>query len=198
MIEESWKRIRAWGSENAPEMLRDLNPGATEEQLSALEAELSVQLPEDVRRSLKVHNGESDGWPYRVFADCGTYLSTDRIIHEWEQRLLFSENLFTEEEVDIEQLIRDSIIFVEGPVKPVGFVKEWIPIMECNGDVFWASDLSPSEGGTLGQIIEVDIENCSWKVIANTFTEWLSSYVTGLEAGEYAVVEGLPTKEMDV
>ena len=71
MIEEAWKRIEAWGRKNAPAMLEDLNVGASEEQISALESELRMKLPADFRRSLKVHDGESDGWPNKVFADRG-------------------------------------------------------------------------------------------------------------------------------
>ena len=101
----------------------------------------------------------------------------------------------SEEELDQEELSRNGIIVVVGAVKPNMFLKEWIPVMECNGDVFWALDLSPPEGGIVGQVIEVDWEGCSWKVVASSFSELLTSYASSLEAGEYRIVEGLPTQE---
>ena len=39
---------------------------------------------------------------------------------------------------------------------------------------------------TLGQIIEIDWECCSWKVIAESFHQLLDTYVTALENGRAA------------
>ena len=196
MIEADWERIETWGSENAPRMLEDLNEGASADQISALEAELGLEVPDEFRRSLQVHDGESDGWPNKVFANRGAYLGTERILQEWQQRLEFGIGVLEDdEEQDREQQIRDGVISVVGPVKPDTFCKEWIPIMECNGDVFWALDLSPAEGGAPGQLIEVDWEACSWRVVANSFGEFLSSYASSLETGKYRIADGLPVED---
>lgn len=56
MIAESWEKIIEWGNRNAPEMLTDLNPGASEEQIAALEVELGQSIPADFRESLLIHN----------------------------------------------------------------------------------------------------------------------------------------------
>ena len=146
-----------------------------------------------------MHNGESDGWPCKVFADYGAYLGTHRILDEWKQRLENSVDLFDEEDgaYGVDERIRDGIIVVEGPVRAEMFRKEWIPIMECNGDVFWAIDLAPDRDGIPGQIIEVDWEGCSWKVISSSFSDFLKQYADCLEAAEYKVVDGRPTKASD-
>lgn len=186
----------AWGKANAPTMLEDLNPSASEADIVALEAELGLSIPTNFRESLKVHNGESDGWPCKVFADCGAYLGTDRILETWRQLQEIAADL-SDYQVDMpdrEDLIREGIIEVSGPVRPEMYLPEWIPIMECNGDVFWALDLAPDAGGTSGQIIEVDWEGCSWKVVADSFAVFLDRYAAGLEAGDYQIAEGLPTK----
>ena len=192
-IQELWSRLEAWGKTHAPAMLSDLNPGASPDEILGLESRLEVTLPDSFKASLAVHNGESDGWPSKVFADRGAHLSTQRILDEWKQRREFGVSEDLDEDAD--QLIADGIITVSGPVQPKMFLPEWVPFLECNGDVFWAMDLAPADGGVVGQIIEVDWESCSWAVIANSFHELFSAYVTDLESGRYDVRDGLPTAE---
>lgn len=180
-VENLWSRLEAWASANAPEILSDLNPGATADQIHELESELGLTLPDSFKASLAAHNGEDDGWPSKVFIDHGAYLSTSRIVEEWRRRQEFGEDI----KEDPEELMRLDVITVDGPVKPKMFMASWVPFLECNGDVFWAMDFSPAEGGKEGQIIEVDWEGCSWKVIANSFVDLFEKYVTRLERGEY-------------
>ena len=197
MISEYWERIEMrWErGENAPTMLEDLNPGASEDEIAALESELGRAIPRDFRDSLKLHNGESDGWPCKAFADYGAYLGTDRILEIWKQRLEIAQDLSDEDMPDPDELIRDGIIQVEGPVRPEMYLAEWIPIMECNGDVFWALDMNPAEDGEPGQVIEVDWEGCSWKVVSDSFESFMRDYIVRLESGTYRIIEGQPTME---
>jgi cell wall assembly regulator SMI1 len=44
-IENLWSRLEAWVGANAPDLLSDLNPGATADQIQALESELGMTLP---------------------------------------------------------------------------------------------------------------------------------------------------------
>lgn len=183
-IDALWARLEAWGREKAPNMLEDLNPGASDEELGELQTALGRELPESFLQSLKVHNGESDGWPCKVFADMGAYLPCSQIVENWQMRVQIAGQIgvdFSAEE-RAEQ-IRDGIIFVDGLVIPEAFNPAWVPIMDSNGDVFWALDFAPAEGGTPGQIIQVDLEGCDWKVIATSFDEFFSNYVNSLEAG---------------
>ena len=61
-ITELWARLEAWGTEPAPNMLEDLNKGASDAQVAELQAALARELPEPFLQSLRVHDGESDGW----------------------------------------------------------------------------------------------------------------------------------------
>ena len=194
-IQKAWQRLEQWAANNAPAMLEDLAPGATDAEISELETALGLTLPDDYRESLSIHNGETDGWPNKVFADRGAYLSTQRSAAERSGRLQVAADLDTDDLDDPESLIRDGVISVDGPVRPVMFDSTWLPVMECNGDVFWALDFSPAEGGTVGQLIEVDWESCLWRVTAASFSDFLVGYVTELESGAYRLVDGLPTKE---
>lgn len=190
-ISSLWNRLEIWARTNAPEILEDLNAGASDEEIAALERSLQVTLPTSYKESLRIHNGESDGWPCKIFADRGAYLSTEGVLKEWNMRREFGEG--SELEGTQEELVRDGIIEVSGPVQAKMFLPAWIPFLECNGDVFWAIDFSPAEGGASGQIIEVHWESCSWRVVADSFQALLDEYVSALERGDYTIQNGRPT-----
>lgn len=194
MIEDLWDRLLTWGKTNAPQMLEDLNPGASASEIDELQYALGKELPEDLAIILMLNNGENDGWPCKIFADRGAFLSTSRIADEWKRRLEVLEDL-GEEELDVEELIAQGVMEVEGAVRPVMFDESWIPFMDSNGDVFWAVDNAPAASGTVGQIIRVDWESVSYKVISASFAEFLESYIIELESGVYRLINGYPGKE---
>lgn len=189
-----WQRLESWAGENAPEMLKELNPGANDVDIDALEKAFGYPLPVTYRDSLKTHNGESDGWPNRVFADMGAYHSAESALNDYNMYLSIGSQGTEFDESEIAEQIEDDIITVEGPVRPHTFSPDWLPIMNCNGDVFWALDFAPADGGQKGQIIQVDLEGCYWAVVAPDFGTFFQQYVAGLEAGDYEVQEGLATK----
>lgn len=198
-INELWARLEAWSSEHAPKMLEDLNPGASDEQIAGLSKALARELPESFLHSLRVHDGENDGWPSKVMADMGACLPSGRIVEHWQMHRQIAEQMADQlggerSDEEVAELIRDNIITVDGSVRPETFHPAWVPIMDSNGNVFWALDFAPAEGGIEGQVIQVDLEGCEWKVVANSFAEFFASYVESLEAGEFEVANGLATK----
>jgi cell wall assembly regulator SMI1 len=52
---------------------------------------------------------------------------------------------------------------------------------------YYALDLDPDEGGTMGQVITHDTHEDVHYVKARSFREWLEQYVTDLENGKYQV-----------
>jgi hypothetical protein len=58
-----------------------------------------------------------------------------------------------------------------------------VPIGSFNGDVFRYVDMDPAPGGTVGQVIEVDPEAVSWRVLAPSFGDLLARFADALEAG---------------
>jgi len=198
-IVELWVRLEAWAEEHAPKMLEDLKPGVSDAQIAELQAALARELPEPFLQSLRVHDGESDGWPSKVMADMGACLPSNRIVEHWQMHRQVAEQMAEQiggeqSDEELAGLIRDNIISVEGPVRPETFNPAWVPIMDSNGDVFWALDFAPAEGGHEGQVIQVDLEGCEWKVVANSFAEFFANYVQSLEAGEFEVAGGIATR----
>jgi len=176
-------------------MLEDLNPGASDAQVAELQAALARELPEPFLQSLRVHDGESDGWPSKIMADMGACLPSNRIVEHWQMHRQIADQMAEQiggrqSDEKIAELIRDNIITVEGPVSPETFNPAWVPFMDSNGDVFWALDFAPADGGNEGQVIRVDLEGCEWKVVASSFAEFFADYVQSLEAGEFEVSGG--------
>jgi len=188
MIQNLWNRLEVWAEANAPAMLEDLNPGADHADVISLQDSLGMELPTTFVESLKIHNGESDGWPFKVFAGRGAYLTTEDILKNWNLRKEIAREMAAYEEE-----LKERVIEVDGPVKAVSFSPRWIPFMDCNSDIFWAMDFDPEDGGVVGQIIEVDFEGASWKVIADSFEGFLHTHVTSLEANEYQFILDQPT-----
>src|SRR4051812_41664266 len=58
LVREAWDRIEGWCRANNSQLLQALNPGASEEQIAALEAAIQQRLPQDLRTSLSIHNGQ--------------------------------------------------------------------------------------------------------------------------------------------
>lgn len=189
-----WTRLEAWATENAPAMLEDLNGPASDADIASVQAHTGLTVPDALKAGLKIHDGESDGWPCKVFADHGAWLSCAQMREHWSMRAELADELDLEfSEEDIAEQIRDNVISVGGPVQPKPYCREWLPVMDCNGDVFWALDFAPAAGGLSGQMIRVDLEGCDWRVVAPSFREFLSAYVQSLEGGKFSIHDGLPT-----
>ncbi len=59
-MKEYTDRIKKWLDTNAPDLLKLLNPPATNDDLSAFESANDLVLPQEVRELYLIHNGESE------------------------------------------------------------------------------------------------------------------------------------------
>src|SRR5688572_13123427 len=76
-ITQSWKVIEAWLRENAPDVKRSLRPGATPKAIAELEAKIGTPLPDDVKASYRIHDGQKDDAPCGVFPSLGDDLGPE-------------------------------------------------------------------------------------------------------------------------
>jgi hypothetical protein len=58
-----WPRIERWLAAHAPDLAASLRPGATADAIDALERDLAIALPPDVRAAWLVHDGQARGAP---------------------------------------------------------------------------------------------------------------------------------------
>ncbi len=83
-VSHSWHRIDKWAEENYPELYDQLCEGATNNDLNELEHILDRSLPNDVRDSLQIHDGqERGGIPTGIVFGC-MLLDCEEIVQEWD------------------------------------------------------------------------------------------------------------------
>ncbi|EQL04113.1 hypothetical protein G6O67_002937 [Ophiocordyceps sinensis] len=83
-VRHSWKRIDAWAEENYLELFDQLCEGATTNDLNDLEHQLDCSLPQDVRDSLMIHDGQERGGNPTGIIFGSMLLDCEEIVQEWE------------------------------------------------------------------------------------------------------------------
>ncbi|PZO44117.1 MAG: molybdenum cofactor biosynthesis protein MoeA [Pseudanabaena frigida] len=180
-MQEIWAQIDNWLKINAPQVFEVLQSGVSDDEISELEKLLSIQLPEDVKASYRIHNGQSD-FSYGLI-EGREFLSLERIKEEWQiwKDLLDSET-FQDDGVD------------QGCNPELGIINvwwsaKWLPITYDGGGNHDCLDLNPAEGGTVGQIITMWHDDAERKIVAPSFRIWLQKYAEGLASGQLVFSE---------
>ncbi|MBN9524458.1 SMI1/KNR4 family protein [bacterium] len=170
-VKAIWTRIEAWFRLNAPDMVGEFQPPASNRHINLLEDTVGVRLPEEMEQSYKIHDGS---WALRMFPG-GNLLGIQGIIKEWRKW----------QEVSESGAFADWKAKPKGPIKQAHWNPRWLPLTTCgSGDGYYA-DLDPAPGGHFGQVIEFETGTGPVRVVATGFAEWLSLYASDLEAGRY-------------
>jgi cell wall assembly regulator SMI1 len=174
-MRDVWQRIDKWLAVNAPQILDILQDGASEEEISETEQFLSVEFPDEVKDSYRIHNGQSRGDV--GFINGIEFLSLARMRDEWAcWKDILDSGDFEGWESESEKEIRTD-----------WWNPKWIPLTSDWGGNHECLDLAPTEEGDVGQIISMwhDVEER--KVIADSFRGWLEQFANDLEAGRYTL-----------
>ncbi|KAH7318449.1 hypothetical protein B0I35DRAFT_242843 [Stachybotrys elegans] len=83
-VSHSWRKIDSWAEENYPELFDQLCEGATVNDLNELEHQLDCSLPQDVRQSLAIHDGQERGGNPTGIIFASMLLDCEEIVQEWE------------------------------------------------------------------------------------------------------------------
>jgi cell wall assembly regulator SMI1 len=87
----SWKKIDRWAEKNYEELGDQLGQGCTQNDINELEHELDCSLPQDVRDSLCIHDGqERGGRPTGIIFGC-MLLDCEEIVQEWKNWKVVNE-----------------------------------------------------------------------------------------------------------
>ena len=90
-VSHSWKKIDRWAEKHYEELWDQLGEGCTQNDVNELEHELDVSLPQDVRESLSIHDGqERGGRPTGIIFGC-MLLDCEEIVQEWKNWKLVNE-----------------------------------------------------------------------------------------------------------
>lgn len=94
-VSHSWKRMDRWLEDNYEELWENLGEPATLNDVNELEHELDCTLPQEVRESLQIHDGqERGGLPTGVLFGC-MLLDCEEIIQEWQNWRTVNEAYFS-------------------------------------------------------------------------------------------------------
>lgn len=94
-VSHAWSRIDAWAEENYPELFDQLCEPCTVNDLNELENQLDCTLPQDVRDSLQVHDGQERGGLPTGIIFSGMLMDCEEIVQEWDNwRKVNQEFLF--------------------------------------------------------------------------------------------------------
>ncbi|KAK5121884.1 hypothetical protein LTR85_004455 [Meristemomyces frigidus] len=90
-VSHSWKRIDRWLEDNYEELFEQMGMGATVNDVNELEHELDCTLPQEVRESLQIHDGqERGGMPTGMIFGC-MLLDCEEIMQEWQNWRVVNE-----------------------------------------------------------------------------------------------------------
>ncbi|KAK1063629.1 Cell wall assembly regulator [Friedmanniomyces endolithicus] len=94
-VSHAWKRIDRWLEDNYEELFENLGQPATINDVNELEHEMDCTLPQEVRESLQIHDGqERGGQPTGMIFGC-MLLDCEEIIQEWQNWRTVNEAYLT-------------------------------------------------------------------------------------------------------
>lgn len=188
-LDQTWARIRTWLSNEYPELGDTLNYGILPASLTEIELSLGSQLPKAVRESYLVVDGQeaesSAGCSEGLFFGL-TLLPLDDVLEEWR----FWREVDDDPATGANPQLRDAMQAI-----PVGWIKReyscrgWIPLIADRAGNYIGVDLSPGEGGAVGQVIvfgrDFDTKIVLWRGDGESgWARWLASFADDLESGE--------------
>jgi cell wall assembly regulator SMI1 len=171
--------IEGWLAENAPDLPFRLNAGANEKDICSFEKRIGMELPQDFRESLRIHDGGKacDCW----IPQHGDLLSLEVILQRWEMYKSLQEN----GDYAAPNLTPRRI---NGPIKPIFWNAKRIFVTDNSGNHL-TLDLDPPENGTYGQVLDHSREVGPIKVVATSWSKFLSNLACDLESGQYLYFE---------
>jgi len=151
-------RLERWSAKHRPEFVRGLLPGASPADLDALQAGLTVPVPEELRELLAWHNGQSDVFT-GAFVESRYLMSSARILAA-KQEL-------------------DAGAAAGGPA--TAWQPTWIAFLEDDADNYLCLDTSQPEA----PVREVWHGKAEAPLAAASLKAWLLRFVTEVERGDY-------------
>lgn len=172
-----WLGLEHWLGQQLPEVLADLNPGCSNEELTELERRLDCSLPEDLKAFYRRHDGQK-GKTTGLFFGL-PFLSTSALYEQWG---VWRELVLEDEEIVTEI---DSESYPNGAIKPVYINLKWIPLAHDGSGNHLGVDLDPGPAGKVGQVINFGADENRKFVLAASITEFMAWMLAQYQASNY-------------
>jgi cell wall assembly regulator SMI1 len=178
MVAQPWRRIEAWLQKHTPKIHADLREPATDEDFEDAQDVLSVELPDELVDSYRVHNGQT-GMANPVAGDW-QLLSLAGVASQWK----------IQKKLDDKGTFADTKTKTIGPIRPTWWNNRWIPFAYNGSGGLTCVDLDPADGGTVGQVVVYIHDREERRCIAKGLTEWLERLADDLESGKLKLEDG--------
>ena len=159
-----------------PEAILQFNEGANENILLDIQNSLGLQLPENVQRLYRLHNGQQ-AKSANVF-NREAWLSLERVQQVWQA---MTQQMASMDDQDG--------LSLDDEVQAVWWHKSWLPLTDDGQGAYLCVDLAPTSAGEVGQIIRVLRDNMSRSLEAQSLEAWLENHVEALEESDYVYSE---------
>lgn len=159
-MKDKWQKLEHWLTANAPRVLENLNPPASENKIAETEAKLNIKFPPSVRKTYLLH----DGQPTEAWGLFGGYrlLSLDDIVDLVEMQVQI------EEEYEFGDF--DASLM--------------IPLIDlsCTGDFYYVENSVNNEET---ELIEWWHEEPTRNVKATSFEAFFDDFLSQVENGDF-------------
>ena len=215
-VSHSWKKIDRWSEKNYEELYDQLGEGCTQNDINELEHEFECCLPQDVRDSLCIHDGqERGGRPTGIIFGC-MLLDCEEIVQEWKHWKVVKEEYLSGTQPQphyplkglnavssstssssptaTNKMWRQELLDRQDSQPPKAIQKayshpSWIPLVRDWGGNNIGVDLAPGPMGKWGQVILFGRDYDCKYVIARSWGVFLSVVADDMESDKAFVDE---------
>lgn len=187
-MQKIWERIEAWLYHNAQDVFHSLQRPATEAQLREVEVELGLVLPEDVRTSYLIHNGQKST-QHSLLGSMWHLLSLQQALREWRlnNHLLEKRDYFS-----------DAAQRPPRELRPVWWSAGWFPVAANGAGDFVCVDLASRSRDQIGQLFIHWHDSDIHTLIAPNYYTWLRRFADDLESQRYSLFEHGLVRDTDI
>jgi cell wall assembly regulator SMI1 len=155
-------RLEYWLKTNRPDYLARLQPGVTDAQLDAFEAQFSLQPPTAFRDLYRWRNGQEEG--------CSASLQMNRMFSPLEAV------------ADTKEMLNGMIGFDFD--REDWWRRGWIPFLSNGGGSHLCLDVAAEDGGRVGQLVAFWKADEDRPIEYPSLEAWLEDLVSSMENGE--------------
>ncbi|KAI9569004.1 hypothetical protein HD554DRAFT_2255302 [Boletus coccyginus] len=188
-LASTWNRIKIWLAREYPELGDTLNYGILPQDLAQIEMQFGFALPQAVRESYAVIDGQeaesSAGCSEGLFFGL-SLLPLEDVLEEWRFWREVDDDPTTGANPRLRDLMRS---IPDGWIRKEYSQRGWIPLVVDKVGNYIGVDLNPGEGGSTGQVIvfgrDFDTKVVLWHGDGpGGWARWLSNFADELESGE--------------
>jgi cell wall assembly regulator SMI1 len=182
-----WKRIEVALQRCSPGLAGRLAAGAKVKDIKAFEKALGRELPEEVRQSFRVHDGErspSSSPPYYIFVGL-TFCPLKQTQSEWTmwRGIEGDDGLETYARENGSSTPKDAI--------RLGYTNHnWIELIDTGGSNYFGVDFEPGRKGLSGHVIKFGRDEEHKVVLAWSWGWFLNDLAEELERGNFRHEDG--------